>query len=33
MWHRYVYGLSVGTCLIVTAKLTAAGICFYLGKV
>eukprot|EP00277_Geminigera_cryophila_P030141 CAMPEP_0173058046 /NCGR_PEP_ID=MMETSP1102-20130122/1123_1 /TAXON_ID=49646 /ORGANISM="Geminigera sp., Strain Caron Lab Isolate" /LENGTH=294 /DNA_ID=CAMNT_0013923719 /DNA_START=6 /DNA_END=890 /DNA_ORIENTATION=+ len=28
----YVYGLSVGTCLIVTAKLTAAGICFYLGK-
>lgn len=28
----YVYGLSVGSGLIVTAKLTAAGICFFLGK-
>ena len=31
--HRYIYGVYVGVGLILAAKLTAAGICFVLGKV
>ena len=37
MWARlgcrYIYGLAVGVGLILVAKVAAAGICFYLGKV
>ena len=31
--RRYIYGVYVGVGLILAAKLTAAGICFVLGKV